>query len=164
MRRLVLILSIFFMLAFGLFACGTDNSGQSNSNERPNDTEDTKQEGDFEVSINVENENENPEVHATITYIGEKEQKNIYHGGSIFFFNIYQVNGDFEHIGGMNEPLLTTTLKKDEVHKVEFDHPSLDELETGEYEFEAIADFSLDKDNYIDNKREITVSKIVNIK
>ena len=37
---------------------------------------------DFKVSINVEKD---LNVYATVTYIGEAAEKDIYHGGSIFF-------------------------------------------------------------------------------
>ncbi|MDG5789343.1 hypothetical protein QA612_17925 [Evansella sp. AB-P1] len=163
MRRLVFIQYIFFISIFGLFACGTDNSSESNRNERTQDTEETKEADDFEVSINVENDDDILEVYATITYIGEEDKADIYHGGSIFFFNLYEINGEFEYLGGMDQPLLTTTLQKDEIHKVEFTDPVLNELGPGGYEFEAIAHFSLDGDNIIDTKIEIPVSKIVKI-
>ena len=116
---------------------------------------------DFKVSIHVEKD---LNVYATITYIGEAAEKDIYHGGSIFFFNVYQQDGDFEHLGIMEQPLLTTTLIRNEPHKVLFKGIENLTLKTGTYEFEAIADFSLDSDDVLGTKIEIPVSKIVEVK
>ncbi|ADU32050.1 hypothetical protein [Evansella cellulosilytica] len=164
MLRFIFSKVVFFVLVIGLFGCGTEESrDSSSSDERLINSEETNQDGEFEVSIHVGNDSNDLEVYGTISYIGDKDKINIFHGGSIFFFHIYEVNGDFEHIGGMDQPLLRTTLTKDEAHKVTFIHPVLDELEPGDYEFEAIADFSLDEDNIVNTQIEIPVSTIVEI-
>ncbi|TFB22860.1 hypothetical protein E3U55_06375 [Filobacillus milosensis] len=151
------------ILIFGLYGCGTKGDGAATVSQVVEDEKATAQEGEFEVSINVEQKGENLDVYATITYLGDQDQKTIYHGGSIFFFNVYQVGGDFEHIGGMEQPLLSTDLKKGEAHKVEFNHPGLTELKPGTYEFEAIADISIDDEKMVDTKLEVPVTTVVEI-
>jgi hypothetical protein len=160
------LLTMLLVITLSLYACGTDNSGeeQLNIEEIKEEAVEVKQQGDFEVSINVEENEETLDVYATITYLGEEDNHVIYHGGSIFFFNIYQLDGDFEYLGGMNEPLLSTTLNKDEEYKVEFNYPGLEKLKPGIYEFEAIADISLDEEQIVESNVQIPVSKIVEIK
>ncbi|MET3656229.1 hypothetical protein [Sporosarcina psychrophila] len=109
MRRLFIVVSI--ILIFGLFGCVTNNNNEENVSGKPKIAIESKQVDDFKVSINVEKD---LNVYATITYIGEAAEKDIYHGGSIFFFNVYQIDGDFEYFGVMNQPLLTTTLIRNE--------------------------------------------------
>lgn len=172
---------VFIILSIGLIGCGTGNNVDGNLGEDPNITDETKQgdenldemlqstyeskqTDDFKVSIHVENVEKDVQVYATITYVGEEDQIDIYHGGSIFFFNVHQIDGNFEHIGGMDQPLLTTTLAKGEAHEVEFTYPSIASLHPGTYEFEAIANISLDADNVVGTKMEIPVSVIVEIK
>jgi hypothetical protein len=96
--------------------------------------------------------------------MGDKPKIDIYHGGSIFFFNINQQDGDFEYEGAMNLPLLTTTLIRNKSHRVDFNGIEKFKLESGTYEFEAIANFSLDSNNVIESQIEIPVSKIEEIK
>lgn len=115
---------------------------------------------DFRVTINVEKD---LNVYATITYIGEEAEKDIYHGGSIFFFNVYQQDGDFEYLGSMVQPLLTTTLIQNEPHRVKLGGFKKGILKPGTYEFEAIANFSLDSDDLLGTEIEIPVSKIKEI-
>lgn len=158
-------LIMFSIIILSLSACGTDNSGnkQLNIQEFKEEVDEVNQEGDFEVSMNVEKVDETLDVYATITYLGEEDKRIIYHGGSIFFFNIYQLDGDFEFLGGMDQPLLSTILKQNEKHRVEFNHPGLKELKPGIYEFEAIANISLDDENMRESTGEIPVSKIVEL-
>ncbi|MDW0114547.1 hypothetical protein QT711_15215 [Sporosarcina saromensis] len=154
-RRLFIVVSIIFI--FGLFGCVKSNNNEENVSGEPKITNDSKQVDDFEVTINVEKD---LNVYATITYIGEAAEKDIYHGGSIFFFNIYQQDGDFEYFGAMTQPLITTTLIQNEPHIVKFEGIEKLKLKTGTYEFEAIANFSLDSDDVLETKFEIPVSKI----
>jgi len=148
-------------LIFGLFGCVTNNNNVENVSGKPKITNESKQVEEFKVSINVEKD---LNVFATITYIGEAAEKDIYHGGSIFFFNVYQLDGDFEYFGAMNQPLLTTTLIRNEPHRVKFKGIEKLELKTGTYEFEAIANISLDSDDVLGTKIEIPVSKIEEVK
>ncbi|QNK86842.1 MULTISPECIES: hypothetical protein [unclassified Sporosarcina] len=159
MRRLFIVVSI--ILIFGLFGCVTNNNNEENVSGKPKIANESKQVDDFKVSINVEKD---LNVYATITYIGEAAEKDIYHGGSIFFFNVYQQNGSFEYFGAMNQPLLTTTLIRNEPHRVKFKGIEKLELKTGTYEFEAIANISLDSDDVLGTKIEIPVSKIEEVK
>ena len=61
-------------------------------------------------------------------------------------------------------PLLTTTLFRNEPHIVKFKGIEKLKLKPGTYEFEAIADFSLDSDDVLGTNIEIPVSKIAEIK
>jgi hypothetical protein len=158
MSRLIIV--IFSILVLGLFGCGTSNKNDENVSGEPKITNESKQVDDFKVSINVEDGEKDLNVYATITYLGEEAEKDIYHGGSIFFFNVYQKDGDFEYLGGMEQPLLTTTLIRNEPHRVNFLEIENLKLKQGSYEFEAIADFSLDSDDVLGTKIEIPVSKI----
>ncbi|WP_223701727.1 hypothetical protein [Sutcliffiella deserti] len=159
--KLVLSYKMFIIiLVFGLFGCGENNNSEENIRGESYIKNDSQQVDDFKVSINVEN-GEALNVYATITYTGEEAEKDIYHGGSIFFFNIYQQDGYFEYIGGMDQPQLTTTLFQNEPHKVTFNVLDIPNLNPGTYEFEAIASFSLNSE--IASNIEIGVSKIEEI-
>ena len=150
-------------MVFGLIGCETNNNNRENVIGEPTINKESNQVDDFKVTINIENDEKYLNVYATITYIGDEAQKDIYHGGSIFMFNIYQQDGDFEYLGAMNLPLLTTTLIRNEPHRVNFEGIEKLELKPGTFEFEAIADFSLDSDNVIESKIEIPVSKVKEI-
>ncbi|MGE7843773.1 hypothetical protein ACQKNX_23695 [Lysinibacillus sp. NPDC093712] len=157
--RIFIIISI--MLIFGLNGCATTNSNEENLSVEPVITNDYKQVDDFKVSIHVEKD---LNVYATITYIGDTEKKDIYHGGSIFFFNIYQQDGNFIYEGAMTQPLLTTTLIRNEPHREDFNWIEQFELKEGLYEFEAIADFSLDSEDIRGTNIKVPVSKIQEVK
>lgn len=161
MMRLMIV--IFSVLLLGLCGCGTSNNNEENRSGEPQITNESKQVDDFKVSINVENVEKGLNVYATITYLGEEDEIDIYHGGSIFFFNIYQQDGDFDYLGSMEQPLLTTTLIRNEPHKVNFTEIETLKLKQGTYKFEAIADFSLSSDDVLGTKIEIPVSKIKEI-
>jgi hypothetical protein len=150
-------------LVFVLFACGKGDPSGENINEKPNIVNDTKQIDEFKVSIHVENGGKDLDVYATITYLGNEAEKEIYHGESIFFFNVYQQDGDFEYIGGMEQPLLTTTLIQNKPHKVNLNLTPKVKLNPGTYVFEAISEFSLDSDDVLGTKIEIPVSKMEQI-
>ncbi|WP_394189545.1 hypothetical protein [Paenisporosarcina quisquiliarum] len=162
MSRLFIVQSLLLILVFGLMGCGTNNNKENVSNE-PGINNESNQVDDFKVTINVETGEKDLNVYATIIYMGEEAQKDIYHGGSIFMFNVYQQDGDFEYLGAMNLPLLTTTLIRNEPHRVNFEGIEKLKLKPGTFEFEAIANFSLDSNNVIESKIEIPVYKIVAI-
>ncbi|MEK5068673.1 hypothetical protein [Sporosarcina sp. FSL K6-1508] len=159
MRKLFIVVSI--ILIFGIFGCVTNNKNEENLSGKSKITNESKQVDDIKVSINVEKD---LNVYATITYIGGAAEKDIYHGGSIFFFNIYQQDGGFEYLGSMEQPLLTTTLIRNEPYRVKFKGIEKLKLKTGTYEFKAIADFSLDSDDVLGTRIEIPVSKIEEVK
>jgi hypothetical protein len=158
-----LMIVIFSFLLLGLAGCGTSNNDEENGSGQPKITNESKQVNDFNVSINVEDGEKNLNVYVTITYVGEEAKIDIYHGGSIFFFNVYQQDGDFEYIGSMEQPLLTTTLIRNEPHRVNFKGIETLKLKQGTYKFEAIADFSLSSDDVLGTKIEIPVSKMKEI-
>lgn len=155
-RRLFIVISI--ILIFGLLGCVKNNNNEEKLSGEPKITNDSKQVGDFKVTINVEKD---LNVYATITYIGEAAEKDIYHGGSIFFINVYQQDGDFEYFSAMTQSLLTTTLIRNEPHVVKYEKLK---LKTGSYEVEAIANFAFDSNDVLGTKIEIPVSKIAEVK
>ena len=163
LRRLIIVRSLLLILVVGLMGCGTNNDDKENAGNEPKNTNESKQMEDFEVTIYAENDESELNVYATITYIGPEAEKNIYHGGSIFYFNIYQQDGDYEYLGAMNQPLLTTTLIQHEAHRVNFEEMKQLELQPGIYEFEAIANISLDSDNMMETALQIPVSTIKEI-
>ncbi|GAA0344810.1 hypothetical protein GCM10008967_39040 [Bacillus carboniphilus] len=151
------------LLVFGLFGCGTSNNSEGNLSKEPKNTDESKQVDDFNVTIYVKNREKIIHVYATITYTGEEAEKDIYHGGSIFYFNVYQLDGDFEYFGAMDQPLLKTTLIQNVPHRVQFGEITNMNVKPGTYEFEAIADFSLDSDDVVGTKIEIPVSRVEEI-
>ncbi|WP_394189940.1 hypothetical protein [Paenisporosarcina quisquiliarum] len=154
----------FLVMVLGLSGCVTsNNNGDANVSDKPKISNNSKTVVDFKVTINVQKSQKAPKVYATITYMGEEAEKDIFHGGSIFFFNIYQQDGDFEYIGSMNLPLLTTTLIQNKPLRVDFNGIERLELGSGNYKFEAVANFSLDSDKVMESKIEIPVYKIEEI-
>lgn len=158
---------IYAILLLSLFGCSTSNEKVVDSDKEPSAmgdakadelqaSNDSKQVGDFEISIHVD---ENLNAIASITYIGDEAKKDIYHGGSIFGFNIFQQDGDFVYEGGMTQPLLTTTLLQNEPHTVTFNAKEFLNLEKGLYEFEAIAELSVDSNDVVGSQLIIPVSK-----
>lgn len=101
---------------------------------------------------------------ATITYVGDEVEKNIYHGGSIFLFNIYQQSGDIEYEGFKTLALKKTTLIRKEPLKEYFYGIKELELKEGIYKFEAIANFSLDSEYVLETRVDIPVSKFHEVK
>lgn len=165
MGRILIVQSVFIIVVLALFGCGSSNTSEENGNGSGEQKihNESKQVDDFKVLINIENSDKDLTVYATITYMGDEVEKNIYHGGSIFFFNVIQQNGEFEYFGGMEQPLLTTTLIRNEPHRVNFNGIEKLKLKPGTYELEAIANFSLDSDDVVGTKIEIPVSEIVEI-
>lgn len=145
------------ILVFGLFGCDSKEKVRGESYKK----NDSQQVDDFNVSINVENSEEALNVYATITYTGDEEEIDIYHGGEIFYFNVYQQDGDFEFFGAMDQPQLITTLYQNEPHRVIFNVLEMPSLNSGTYEFEAIASFSLDTEKA--SNIEIPVYKVEEI-
>ncbi|OEH84165.1 hypothetical protein BHU72_12215 [Desulfuribacillus stibiiarsenatis] len=168
MNRLFVVILMVVSLVFGIVGCGESNDGQPKLIEdpkvidNPEVVEESKQVGEFEVTIQVKKDKQLA-VMATVTYVGDKNEIDIYHGGSIFFFNIYQKDGDFEYIGAMNQPLITTTLIRNEPHTVAYTGPELERLKPGTYEFEAVANFATNIENIIDSNFNVPVSTIVKI-
>ena len=164
MKKIILLsLVLFLILSLGLFGCGYDQNNTSSNSEEPEVTEALEREGDFEVQIEVVRSEEGLTVEASITYLGDEDKVDIYHGGSIFYFNIYEQDGDFEYLGAMDAQLLTTELLPKEPHNIEINYPILEELEPGIYEFEAEAVFSLDEEHITDTMINIPASVMVSL-
>jgi hypothetical protein len=158
-KRVPVILLLILSLGFGVAGCGTNLDSESITIDEPETVyREINRVDDFEVELQITEKNEGRTITATITYSGEESEIDIYHGGSIFYFNIYEIDGDFEHMGSMDGPLLTTVLTRNEPHKVEMVDVALDELQSGSYEFEAVAIFSLDIEQIGDTLVEIPVS------
>lgn len=155
------ILYVFFLMIFILAGCGTSWNSAKNGTNGSNISSSELQVDDFVIGIHVEKQYP-LQVYATITYTGNDEEIDIYHGGSIFFFNIYNQNGDFEYEGAMEQPLLTTTLKQNQAHQVDMDLSHVN-LKPGTYEFEAIAEFFLDQDDWAGTNYNIPVKVVVDI-
>ena len=75
-------------------------------------------EGDFVYRIftekDVYDEFGDLAIFAELTYVGDLESIDIYHAESAFHFPLVERTREFDVGYAMNEPLLTTTLKKDE--------------------------------------------------
>lgn len=156
MKRLLILMSTVFFILFGC-----EQQTATKDEHQAKHVKESEQVNDFQVSITHDDE---LNVYAIITYVGDANEIDIYHGGSIFYFNIHQEDGDFEYIGAMNQPLLTTTLIRNEPHQVAFNHLKELHLKKGIYRIEAIADISLDPDDVVGTTIQIPVSKIIEIK
>lgn len=154
---------IILIASLGLVGCGNDGNNETDHTEDPEEYEATEREEDFEVTMEVISEANDLSVTASITYLGDEETIVIYHGGSIFYFNIYQQDGDFEYLGAMDAQLIWTELRQNEPHRVDIDYPILEELEPGTYEFEAEAVFSLDEEEIMDTQITIPVRVTITI-
>ncbi|WP_404430931.1 hypothetical protein [Sutcliffiella horikoshii] len=157
MKSLFSYTMLIIILVFGLFGCDSEDKVRGESYKKS----DSQHVDDFNVSINVEDGDEALNVFATITYTGKEAEIDIYHGGKIFYFNVYQQDGDFEFFGAMDDPQLKTTLFKNEPHKVTFNVLEMPGLNPGTYEFEAIASFSLNSET--PSNIEIPVYKVEEI-
>lgn len=156
MKRLLILMSTVFFILFGC-----EKQPATKDEHQAKHVKESEQVNDFQVSITHDDE---LNVYAIITYVGDANEIDIYHGGSIFYFNIHQEDGDFEYIGAMNQPLFTTTLIRNEPHQVAFNHLKELHLKKGIYRIEAIADISLDPDDVVGTTIQIPVSKIIEIK
>lgn len=63
---------------------------------------------------------ETVKLYAELEYIGDKESVTIYHAASPFYFPIYERTRGFEIGYVMNEPLVTTTLTRNESIRKEY--------------------------------------------
>lgn len=101
-------------------ACGTKEDGETGKN---NDTdaplppaEVEVKEGEFIYRLFSEKDvyevNSDLAIFAELTYVGEEESINIYHAASPFYFPLEERTRGIEIGYAMNDPLITTTLKK----------------------------------------------------
>lgn len=109
----------FSAFVFVLVACGTTNNGSGSAiKDSLPPPENEVKEGDFVYRLFTENDVYNEfgdiAVGAELTYVGDEESIDIYHAESAFHFPFVERTREFEVGFAMNEPLLTTTLLKDE--------------------------------------------------
>lgn len=101
-----------------LVGCKEKEKPQLEDNQPVSEIRKEITEGDFIYRLVSEKEEyvENGPVgiYAELEYIGDKEEINIYHAASPFFFPMVEKTRDFEIDYAMNEPLLRTTLVKGE--------------------------------------------------
>ena len=115
MQRIIYLVALIFIVV----ACGTtNNSSGSGIKDSLPPTESEVKEGDFVYRIFSENDVYNEfgdlAVFAELTYVGDEESIEIFHGGSAFSFPFLERTREFDVGYAMNDPLLTTTLIKDE--------------------------------------------------
>ncbi|WP_235548967.1 hypothetical protein [Paenibacillus sp. Soil522] len=129
MRVSKLLLSL-IMITFLLGGCGSQGNVDnisSNSDDydvlnipRAEITED-----DFVYRLVTEKEEYQKgysvKIYAELEYIGDKETVIIYHAASPFYFPIVEKTRDYEINYGMNEPLLSTTLKRGQPLREEYE-------------------------------------------
>ena len=169
-------LFVFMILIFVLLGCTTnsdeesvsDKSVSKNGTKQIDDINtmkqfdnDTIQVGDFIVSLHAENESN---VYATITYVGDEFEKTIFHGGSIFHFDIYQLNGELEYQSFMTLKSEETTLIRNEPLKEYLYGIKESELKEGIYKIEATANFYLNPENEVESRLVVPISKFHEIK
>jgi hypothetical protein len=113
-KRIIYLVALVFMLV----ACGTTNNGSGSAiKDSLPPTENEVIEGDFVYRIFAENdvydEFDNPVILAELTYVGDEESIEIFHGGSAFHFPFIERTREFDVGYAMNDPMLTTKLLKD---------------------------------------------------
>ena len=115
MQRIIYLLALTFIVV----ACGTTNnsSGSGIKDSFLQDRNEVK-EVYFVYRIfsekDVYNESGDIAVFAELAYVGDEESIEIFHGGSAFSFPFIERTREFDVGYAMNDPLLTTTLLKDE--------------------------------------------------
>jgi hypothetical protein len=117
--RIFSILGI-FILAVILSSCGSkqngDNSAKMLDEFKVLKTRDIVTENDFIYRLVTEkaeyNKNESIKIYAELEYVGSKEEVVIYHAASPFHFPMIEKTRNYEIGYPMQEPLISTTLKK----------------------------------------------------
>jgi hypothetical protein len=106
-------------------------------------------EGDFVYRIFSEKEKykigEQIKVYAELEYIGDKEEITIFHAASPFIFNLKELSRGFDLPAAMNEPLLSTTLKRGEPLRKEYG-------KSGDYVNGAQDDYNIFKKRFLKDK------------
>ncbi|MDQ8738703.1 hypothetical protein [Paenibacillus sp. LHD-38] len=128
MRGFKLLLSL-IVITFLLAGCGSQgNADNISSNSADYDVLNKPRaeitEGDFVYRLVTENEEyqkgDSVKLYAELEYIGDKETVTIYHAASPFYFPIVEKTRDYDISYSMNEPLLSTTLKRGEPLREEY--------------------------------------------
>ncbi|WP_181346861.1 hypothetical protein [Thalassobacillus sp. CUG 92003] len=121
MRKLIVLL--FALVVFILSSCASDrdpidNSASKSNNDDVSNTESEKKEGDFIYRLVTEKaeyrESDSVNLYAELEYIGNSDEVVIYHAASPFYFPMVEKTRNYELAYPMNEPLISTTLKKGE--------------------------------------------------
>lgn len=109
-----------FISLFVLSACGTGKSSIPDESKKSGDplppAEAEVTEGDFVYRLftekNTYDATDDIAIFAELTYTGELDSIDIYHAASPFYFPLEERTRGIKVDYAMNEPLLTTTLKK----------------------------------------------------
>ncbi|MFD2638816.1 hypothetical protein [Piscibacillus salipiscarius] len=122
MKKLLVLLGIAVMLT----ACGasTDPSDGKLNEREVIGTESEVQEDDFIYRLVTEKaayeDGSEVKIYAELEYVGDQAQVKITHAASPFFFPMKELTREYEIGYGMNEPLLSTVLKKGEPLREEY--------------------------------------------
>ncbi|MFJ7826075.1 hypothetical protein [Psychrobacillus sp. NPDC096623] len=126
MKKHSLIVS-FILLTIGLLGC-QQNNNEKVANElpatQPLETKAEVIEEDFVYRLVTEQaeygKNEPIKIYAELEYTGDKEEIEIFHSASPFYFPMIETTRNYVIEYGMNEPLLSTKLIKGEPLREEF--------------------------------------------
>lgn len=120
MNEVIILRKLFFLLSclVVLSACvPTEKDEPNNVSTLPPAIAEI-QEGDFIYKLSTEKDVYDTfggtAIFAELTYVGEMESIDIYHAASPFYFPLEERTRGIEVDYAMNEPLIVTTLKKDE--------------------------------------------------
>ncbi|WP_394119875.1 hypothetical protein [Planococcus donghaensis] len=146
------------MLIFGLSECDSGSSEVAG----PKINESVNQKENFRLEIfNTENDAEN--INASITYTGEKNEIDVYHGGSHVIYFKYYKDGEILTTGTRSDMRSKATLIRNEPLVIDFDESELAEFEPGEFEIEAVADFGVGADITNEVEYEMSVSTTLSL-
>ena len=118
MRKYVLVFALLFTLA----ACGTKTNSESGKPFRSGESlpppEAEVQKGDFVYRLFTEKDVydifDGTAIFAELTYVGNQASIDIYHAASPFYFPLEERTRGIDVDYAMDEPLITTTLTKNE--------------------------------------------------
>ena len=114
MKKFICFLALILILA----ACGTTNEDLDDKSYSVYPHEAEAEADDFVYRLTTEkdvyDEFSDTAIFAELTYVGEKESIDIYHAASPFYFYLEERTRDYDIDYAMEDPLLTTTLKKGE--------------------------------------------------
>ena len=118
MRKYVLVFALLFTLA----ACGTKTNSNTGNIFHPDASlpppEAEVQKGDFVYRLFTEKDVYDifggTAIFAELTYVGDQASIDIYHAASPFYFPLEERTRGIDVDYAMNEPLITTTLTKNE--------------------------------------------------
>ncbi|UCZ54164.1 hypothetical protein LGQ02_05215 [Bacillus shivajii] len=174
---------LIIIFVFTLVACGT-NIEQDEVQGNELITSETEA-GDYLLRLISEKEvyeqAEEVVLKAKLKYIGEEEEKTIYHAMSPFWFDIVETTRGIEIPYVMNQPLLETTLERDvwfkETYKKSGSYSEEDEnrefieaflegesFPPGEYEIELRTDFFTEDENGEEKNHNYSATLMIQVK